>query len=170
MLSKYGNSNSDKALLEAYKKLKIKFKKYSFLHRGSDERQYNSPGIDLGISSIFRSKYNTYKEYHTSLDDFNLVTKKGVYGGFNVAKTAIEILLDKTIPKNQILCEPQMGKRGLYPQLSKKGNYTKVRNLMSFLQYADGNNDLKDISKLIKCNLKETKNIHRLLLSNKLIK
>ena len=170
MLSKYGNSNSDKALLEAYKKLKIKFKKYSFLQRGSDERQYNSPGIDLGISSIFRSKYNTYKEYHTSLDDFNFVTKKGVYGGFKVAKTAIEILLDKTIPKNQILCEPQMGKRGLYPQLSKKGNYTKVRDLMSFLQYADGNNDLKDISKLIKCNLKETKNIHRLLLSNKLIK
>ena len=99
MLSKYENSPSDKALLEAYKKLKIKFKLYSFLKRGSDERQYNSPGIDLPITSIFRSKYGEYPEYHTSLDDFNLVTIKGVKGGFKVAKKAIEILLNNIIPK-----------------------------------------------------------------------
>ena len=46
MFSKYENSLSDQSILEAYKRLKIKFKKYSFLERGSDERQYNSPGID----------------------------------------------------------------------------------------------------------------------------
>ena len=77
MLSKYGNSLSDKSLLESYKLNKIKFKKYSFLHRGSDERQYNSPGVDLPISSIFRTKYGEYPEYHTSLDNFkNVVSLK----------------------------------------------------------------------------------------------
>ena len=90
MLSKYENTFSDVAITEAYKKLKIKYKKYSFLERGSDERQYNSPGIDLPIASIFRSKYGEYPEYHTSLDNFNLVTEKGISGGFRVAKTAIE--------------------------------------------------------------------------------
>ena len=62
LLSKYENSPSDKALIEAYKKLRIKYKKYSFLKRGSDERQFNSPGIDLPITSIFRSKYGSYRK------------------------------------------------------------------------------------------------------------
>ena len=170
MLSKYGNSNSDKALLKAYKKLKLNFKRYSFLERGSDERQYNSPGIDLGVSSIFRSKYNNFKEYHTSLDDFTLVTKNGVFGGYTVAKTAIEILLDKTLPKNIILCEPQMGKRGLYPTLSKKGNFSKTRLLMSFLQYADGTNDLIDISDRCNLTFNQVYEILEIYKVNKLVK
>ena len=45
--------------------------------------------------SIFRSKYGDYKEYHTSLDDFNLVTKKGITGGAKVAINAIKILSNK---------------------------------------------------------------------------
>ena len=89
MLTKYGNTISDKSLIEAYKNLRIKYKKFSFIENGSDERQYNSPGIDLPIASIFRSKYGTYPEYHTSLDNFNLVTLKGLSGGFKVAKKAI---------------------------------------------------------------------------------
>ena len=75
MFSKYNNTPSDQAITQAYRKLNIRnYKVYSFLERGSDERQYNSPGIELPIASIFRSKYNRYPEYHTSLDDFTLVT------------------------------------------------------------------------------------------------
>ena len=169
MLSKYADSPSDRALLEAYKKLKIKFKLYSFLKRGSDERQYNSPGIDLPITSIFRSKYGEYPEYHTSLDNFNLVTFKGIKGGFRVARKALEILLKKIIPKNKILCEPQMGKRGLYPNLSTKSKSKKSENPMDFLQYADGKNDLEIISKKIKINLRVAKKIYILLKKNNLV-
>tara|TARA_Y100000992_G_C21271433_1_gene497137 strand:+ start:2075 stop:3364 length:1290 start_codon:yes stop_codon:yes gene_type:complete len=169
MFSKYENTLSDLALVESFKKLKIKFKTYSFLKRGSDERQYNSPGIDLPIASIFRTKYGEYPEYHTSLDDFRLVTKSGIYGGFKVAKNAIKILINKIIPINKILCEPQMGKRGLYSNLSTKNLNIFSRRLMNFLQYADGKNDIFQISKLIKLNNREVLKIYKILKKEKLV-
>ena len=122
ILSKYQNSPSDYALLEAYKKFKIKKKEYSFLERGSDERQYNSPGIDLGITSVFRTKFNEDKEYHTSFDNFKVMTLKGVKGGYRVIKQAISILQNQSFPKSTILCEPFLTKRNLYPTLSTKKN------------------------------------------------
>ena len=169
MLSKYENTLADIALIESFKKLKINYKIYSFLKRGSDERQYNSPGIDLPIASIFRSKYGEYPEYHTSLDNFKLVTKSGIYGGFKVAKTAIRILINKIIPINRILCEPQMGKRGLYSNLSTKNVNIFSRRLMNFLQYSDGKNDLFKISKLIKLKMSEVLKIYKILKKEKLV-
>lgn len=170
MLSKYKNSPSDVALINAYKKLKIKnYKVYSFLKRGSDERQYNSPGIDIPISSIFRSKYGTYPEYHTSLDNFNLVTLNGLKGGFKVAKTAVNILLKLKVPKTKILCEPYMTKYNLYPTLSTK-NINNIRDqYMDFLQYSDGKNTIEEISKKIKLNLSKVKKIYKLLKYNQII-
>tara|TARA_X000000950_G_scaffold288968_1_gene408778 strand:- start:10138 stop:11427 length:1290 start_codon:yes stop_codon:yes gene_type:complete len=170
MFSKYQNSPSDEAIIEAYKLLKIKkYKIYSFLKRGSDERQYNSPGIDLKISSIFRTKYGEYPEYHTSLDNFNLVTLKGCEGGFNVARKSIEILLERIYPKSRYMCEPQMGKRGLYSTLGDKNHKKISKNFMNFLQYADGTNSLEKISNLIKLDKKFVKKIYILLSKNKLV-
>ena len=171
MFSKYNNTPSDEAIIEAYKNLKIKkFKVYSFLERGSDERQYNSPGVDLPIASIFRTKYGKFPEYHTSLDDFSLVTLKGITGGFNVAKEAIKIILRNTYPKANFLCEPQMGKRGLYPNLSTKQKKNSSKDFLSFVQYSDGKNSIVKISKFIKLNLKTTKKIYKKLLSFKIIR
>jgi len=47
------------------------------------------------------------------------------------------------------LCEPQLGKRGLYPTVSKKGQYDEVFKLTNIIAYADGSNDLIDISEII---------------------
>lgn len=169
LLTKYKNTISDYSLIEAYKKLKIKFKTFSFLERGSDERQYNSPGIDLPIASIFRTKYHEYPEYHTSLDNFSIVTKKGIRGGFLVAKTAIQILLEKKIPKSNFLCEPFMSKRKIYPYLSNNKKKESIKDLMNFIAYSDGKNDLRTISKYIKKSYNETKKIYNILIKIKII-
>ena len=163
ILSKYKNSPSDKALLEAYNKREIEAKEYSFLERGSDERQYNSPGVDLGITTVCRSKFHEYPEYHTSLDDFNLVTKRGILGSFKLVKTAIEILDNKIFPKNVFLCEPFMQKRNMYQNLFQVKKNKEIKNNMNFLQYSDGKNSLEDISNLINLSYKETKIIYKKL-------
>ncbi len=169
LLSKYGNTPADKCLLMAYKKLQINFKKYSFLDRGSDERQFNSPKIDLPIASIFRSKYETYPEYHTSEDNFNIVTLKGLKGGYNVAKKAITLLDKITIPKSKVICEPNLGRRGLYPTLGQRMNENRSKKILDFLQYSDGKNDLSEISKIIKVSKKEAYKIYGILKRENLI-
>jgi aminopeptidase-like protein len=170
LLTKYGNSIADQSLKEAYKKLNIKPVIYSFLKRGSDERQYNSPGIDIPIASIFRSKFGEYPEYHTSLDNFDVVTKEGLRGGFLITKTAIEILLRKIIPKNTVVCEPQMSRRKLYPTISFNNRSNLTNDIMNFLQYADGTNDLKKIATLINISKNRANKIKKILIEKKLIK
>ena len=170
MLSKFQNSPSDTSLIEAYKKLRIKYKKYSFLDRGSDERQFSSPGVDLSITSIFRSKYREYSEYHTSLDNFDLVTLQGLKGGYEVAKLSINNLMQKIIPEPRVMCEPMLSKKKLYKSVSIKNNNKLLsRKLLDFLMYADGKTDLSRISNIIKVDYSLALKIYDLLIKNKLI-
>ena len=66
-------------------------------------------------------------------------------------------------------CEPQLGKRGLYPTLSTKESGKVVRNMMNFLAYADGNNDLIDIANRINVPVWELFEIAQKLTENDLI-
>ena len=127
----------------------LNFKSYTWLDRGSDERQYCAPGVDLPISTIMRSKYGEYPEYHTSLDDLSLVTPSGLEGGYKVLKKAIEIIESNVTPKNTIYCEPQLGKRGLYPSISTKNSGKQVRTMMNLISYCDGTQSLLEIAELI---------------------
>lgn len=184
LYTKYKNTPSDLAALKACKELKINCKKYNYLYSESDERRYNSPFVELGIGSIMRSKYHSYPEYHTSLDDFKLVTAKGLQGGYNFVKKAIINLtkieinsLKKRINNNdkliigRTICEPNLGKRKLYPLLSRKDNKFKTpHRILDFLQYADGTNDLRAISNYINYPLKKTSSIFSILSKNKLVK
>lgn len=148
--SKNGSTLSDRAAIAALKRIDKNFKRYTWLDRGSDERQYCAPGIDLPIATIMRSKYGEYAEYHTSLDDLvNVVTPAGLEGGFNALKTALEIIESNIYPKVKVLCEPQLGQRGLYPTLSTKETAKKVRAMMNLITYSDGSKDLIEISKII---------------------
>ena len=68
------------------------------------------------------------------------------------------------------VCEPNLGKRNLYPLLSKKDNeFKSPHKILDFLQFADGTNNLIDISNYINCSLAETRSILKILLKQKLV-
>ena len=58
--SRAGNTISDIVAKHVLKWTDENFKLYTWLDRGSDERQYCSPGIDLPVASIMRTKYREY--------------------------------------------------------------------------------------------------------------
>jgi aminopeptidase-like protein len=160
--SRYGNSLADTALAAALKDLP-NVTTYSFLERGSDERQYSAPGVDLPVCSFCRSKWGTYPEYHTDADNFDLVTQAGLEGAFSVMTNLIDAFECGLHPRTTVLGEPQLGKRGLYPTLSQKGSYADIRTRMDVIAYSDGTNSLFEIANLIDRPLKEVVSEVRIL-------
>lgn len=168
--SRAGSTLSDRAALHVLKHTDPEFKRYSWLDRGSDERQYCAPGIDLPIATIMRSKYGQYPEYHTSLDDLSLVTPNGLAGGFSALQRTILTIENNSFPKTTVLGEPQLGKRGLYPTLSTKESGAQVRAMMDLISYCDGQHDLLDIAELINEPMEKLLDILKPLVANGLIK
>lgn len=147
--SKHGFTLADRVLQNVLRFHYPNYKHYSFLKRGSDERQYNSAGVDLPVCGFCRSKYEEYPEYHTSADNMELISPEGLLGAYEVMEKVINTLENNYHFRMNCVCEPQLGKRGLYPTISQKGTYGAVKTLTNFIAYADGKSDLIDISNVI---------------------
>ena len=148
--SRRGDTLADRAARHVLDRQIGDYVRYSFLDRGSDERQYCAPGIDLPVGSIMRSKHGRYPEYHTSLDDLTLITPTGLAGAFTALRDTLAVIELNRTWRATTLCEPQLGKRGLYPTLSTRATKEIVRTMMDVLAYADGTRDLIALAETIK--------------------
>ncbi len=116
---------------------------------GSDERQYCSPGFNLPVGSLMRTQYGKYKEYHTSLDNKEFIDFSALEDSINTYFEIVKIIESNITWKNVVgYCEPQLGKRGLYPTLGAPAMENHVKAMMWLINYADGTNDLIDIAKI----------------------
>ena len=144
--SRYGDTLADRVAKNVLHFHYPKYEARSFLYRGSDERQYNAPGIELPVCAVCRSKYGEYPEYHTSKDDMGLISPSGLEGAYRAYQLMIEALEANRTYRVTCYGEPQLGKRGLYPTISQKGSYDGIKAMTDLITYADGRNDLIAIS------------------------
>jgi len=170
VLSQKENSLSDKIALHTIKHLTKNPKIYSFLHRGSDERQFNTPSLNLGAVAICRSKFGEFKEYHNSLDDLNFVTQKGLTGGLKYAKNIVLNLETNAKFKLKTVCEPNLGSRGLISTINKGAYPKQMLNIRHFLAYCDGETDALEIADILGIEVRKLKEIIDQLIKFDLIK
>lgn len=155
--SRIGNALPDRAVIAILSQTEKDFNLVEFFPSGSDERQYCSPGFNLPVGSLMRTMYGKYPEYHTSGDNKDYVSFEAMEKSVLKYVELIEVLeRNEKYINTMPYCEPQLGKRGLYPTLgSQKGKEDFVKAMMWILNLADGTNDLLSISEISKMPLKE---------------
>lgn len=169
--SKRVNALNDRIAEHVLKYRDVAHEIIPFAIGGSDERQYCSPGFNLPVGSLTRSMYQRYKEYHTSLDNKDFISfaamEETIAIYFEFAK-ALELndFYVNTMP----YCEPQLGKRGLYPHLVDPFyKRESMHNRLHLLAYADGLIDLVTIAEIRKRSIFDFAEHVPLLIENDLL-
>ena len=178
-MSKKSNSIIDRLFL---RKKNIRIREFTPFG-GSDERQYNSPGININIGQIARTVYQDYPEYHTSLDNKNFMKLERVKDS---SKKIIQLIYELENESFYINlkpnCEPQLGKRNLYPNINSKLTREEKSNdilidgrefnrfSMILLNYSDGTFSLEELAVKFKVDLIIALNVAKILEKNNLIK
>jgi aminopeptidase-like protein len=148
--SKQINSLADIVAKHVLRHQSVPYEVIPFSVGGSDERQYCSPGFNLPVGSLTRSMYQRYKEYHTSLDNKNFISFEAMEQTVNVYFQMVRVLELNNMYINTVpFCEPQLGKRGLYPFSVGPGDFRDlIHTRMHLLNYADGEHNLIEIANL----------------------
>ncbi len=145
----YNDTYSDRIASHVLRHTSGPVKEYPFLERGSDERQFCSPGAGLPVVCLCRTKFGVFKEYHTSRDDLNFISKKGLGGGIRFVAKCIDILENDGKYRMKTVGEPCLGKYGLYPTVSMRGSADCTRGLTDVIAYLDGKSSLLDIAEIL---------------------
>lgn len=169
-----GDAEIDRAVLQYLDQQGKDHTVIDFFPYGYDERQYNSPGINLNVGSLSRSQYGQYPEYHTSGDNLELVTADQMERSLEAYAAIVNILEGNQRYQNLApYCEPQLGKRGLYQHISgDSSGDSKSRQLAMLwvLNLSDGENSLLDIAERAKLPFETIQEIALILEEQDLLK
>lgn len=115
---------------------------------GYDERQFCSPGFNLGVGSLTRTPYAGYPEYHTSADNPGFVSPQAMEDTLGALKDAFGVLdRNRRYVNLSPYGEPQLGKRGLYDSLGGRSDAKQAQMAMLWvLNLSDGEHSLLDIA------------------------
>lgn len=146
--SRRGDALIDRAMAHVLKHVAFAAVIEDFSPYGYDERQYCSPGFNLGVGSFQRSKYGTFPEYHTSADNLDLIAPEHLEHSYRLILAAVDVLeRDRTLLNLNPKCEPALGKRGLYATVGGAKSAPETNMAMLWvLNLSDGGHSLLDIA------------------------
>ncbi len=146
--SRQGNAEIDRAFNHILKTSGQSHTIIDFFPYGYDERQYCSPGFNLPVGCFMRTPHGEYSEYHTSGDNLTFVQPECLEASFNCCLGVLTLLEgNKTYLSQNLQCEPQLGKRGLYRAIGGESEGAKREMAMLWaLNLSDGHYSVLEIA------------------------
>ena len=145
--SRRGDAEADRAAELVLAQTEDNYLVEDFFPIGSDERQYCSPGFNLPVGSLMRTRYYNYPEYHTSGDNKDLISFEALAASVEKYLQVVEVLEHNGRYRSLLpYGEPQLGKRGLYPPVGAPNRPQQVEAMMWVLNLADGEHSLLDMA------------------------
>lgn len=145
--SRRENADIDRAVERALREGGTPHTITGFSPWGYDERQYNSPGIDLPTGLLMRTPHGTYPEYHTSADNLAFMRADSLVGSLEVCLAVIAILEGNRRYRNlNPKGEPQLGRHGLYGSIGGAVGKPDQLALLWVLNLSDGDHSLLDVA------------------------
>jgi aminopeptidase-like protein len=139
---------------------------------GYDERQYCSPGFNLPVGLMMRSKYGEFPQYHNSQDNLDFISAEAIDDSVNILLRVLHVLMNNVTLLNRFpKCEPQLGKRGLYSAIGgDQDRYQKQMAMLWILNQSDGRHSLLDIAKTAGIDFNIIAQTARILIDHQLLK
>ena len=115
---------------------------------GYDERQFCSPGFDLAVGRLSRTRHGELREYHTSGDDLSFVdVDRMVDAGGAVLRLLGAVEADRSYRNLSPHGEPQLGSRGLYGGAWAPADRRAYEQaILWVLSLSDGDHDVLSIA------------------------
>ena len=171
--SRQGDSLADRVAKNVLEHQEYPYDIIKFFPDGSDERQYCSPGFNLPVALIMRTMYGNYKEYHTSLDNKDLISFRVLDQCINTYADVIRSIdANKKYKGTVQYGTPQLSKSKspLYPSIMDRSALVSsdnhVKMMLDLLNYSDGSSDLIDIAENNGYRLLDLKKVADLLEEN----
>lgn len=146
--SRRGTAEIDQAVTHILKHSGQEYEIQDFTPYGYDERQYCSPGFNLAVGCLSRTPHGCYQEYHTSADNLDFVQPAYLADSLSKYLAVLDVLENnKKYINTNPMCEPQLGKRGLYGAMGGRKDTSDLEMAMLWvLNLSDGENSLLDIA------------------------
>ena len=115
---------------------------------GYDERQFCSPGFNMGVGCLTRTPYGAYPEYHTSADNPDFVVPDAMVDTLETVWEIFGVLeRNRRYVNLSPYGEPQLGNRGLYDSLGGRSDTKQAQLAMLWvLNLSDGEHSLVEIA------------------------